>query len=209
MKERPILFSAPMVKAILDGSKTQTRRVVKHADQCDGDIEPHPEYLGEWYQWNQGEISAIFECPYGQVGDEFWVRETCEIFGFWVAKSPKGHRFAIHHDKKVRYSDHDDYCLVDTHKGLYGGKSALDAFQIRPSIHTPRWTSRIQLRITNVRVERLHDISEKDAWAEGCEGHDDQSGWSQFQELWENINGPKNWAENPWVWVIEFERVKP
>lgn len=219
MKERPVLFSAPMVRAILDGSKTQTRRIIKE--------QGHPCIQRDCRHAPELSCDNFIVCPYGQIGDQLWVRETCEIFGFWVPKEPKGYKFVIHHDKLARYSDDQDYCSFGTPKGLYGGKTALDAYQTRPSIHTPRWASRIQLEITGVRVERLHDIKTPDIYSEGAiteewlEWREDVKGIGMpsgssienerdvWQRLWSKINGSESWNSNPWVWVIEFKRVTP
>ena len=172
MKERPILFSGPMVRALLDGSKTQTRRVIK------------PRHLAFFNQnaaamlndWNERPL------PYGKPGDRLWVRET------WHDASSSLHSCALYRADGI-----------DLHWDKW-----------TPSIHMPRWASRITLEITSVRVERLQDISEADAQAEGitsaecleCDGF-----VNAFSKLWEQINGPGSWDANPWVWAIEFRRL--
>jgi hypothetical protein len=148
MKERPILFSAPMVRAILDGRKTQTRRVIKE-------------------KLMRGEGAHVNNCQYGKPGDRLWVRETF-----------------CYHDYLARYLYKAD--------GVTGVKW-------KPSIFMPRIASRIMLEITGIRVERLQDISEEDAIAEGWPKSSD---W--YRSLWESINGQGSWVLNPWVWVIEF-----
>jgi hypothetical protein len=185
MKERSILFSGPMVRAILAGTKTQTRRGVKRLDVRAG--MPQPE--------NDSLLSLC--SPYGQPGDRLWVRETWAWFG--CERLPC----------EVLYR-------ADGHTKLYDGYG-----RWRPSIHMPRWASRILLEITDVRVERLCDISEADARAEGIKvdecGHaireEDHVAWggarSAFADLWASINGPDSWAANPWVWVISFRRGEP
>ncbi|TQK10218.1 hypothetical protein [Herbaspirillum sp. SJZ107] len=191
MKERPILFTGPMVRAILDGSKTQTRRIAKEfagRDDLDAILKRFPNQNG---------------CPHGQPGDRLWVRET---FGHpWHHAQP---------DYFYRATD----AAVETHP---------DFGRWTPSIHMPRRASRILLEITGVRVERLQDISEADAWAEGIEAFDGaledmaifemarrtgrpfEDAATTYAALWESINGAGSWDANPWVWVIEFKRVAP
>lgn len=213
MKERPILFNAAMVRAVLEGRKTQTRRVVKPSPEW---TEPGTAWkfsedghsgLG-WYAYNDDypeEGALFYRCPYGQPGDRIWVRETFQplfadgVENHWETdwKTGKGY--------KISYPATDG---IQEFINLDDGLS--DA--CKPSIHMPRWASRILLEITDIRVERLNDIREKDAWAEGCTGFDDdvsggKSGYREFAELWQSINGPGSWDKNPWVWVIEFKRV--
>jgi hypothetical protein len=202
MKERPILFNGVMVRAILDGNKTQTRRVVK----------PQPHFFGSMTNPNQPFKTLDFGlhcpilCPYGQPGDRLWVRET------WLEadapRQPDGHGKAIYAA---------DYADAERPKTRW-----------TPSIHMPRWASRITLEVTGVRVERLQDISEADAKAEGSylgrcacmSRHADktpmdmmfnQTGChihgTEFKALWKDINGADSWNANPWVWVIEFRRL--
>lgn len=199
-KSRPILFSGPMVRAILVGNKTQTRRVVK------------PQPLGLWGSTDLHTHTFVgitntpkgaaehpkdhcWNCPYGKPGGLLWVRET------WA-----------------KYGDQIEYRASPICGGNPDGGW-------RPSIFMPRWASRITLRITDVRIERLTEITEHDAVAEGiaydmrrdplgpCKWAsvtDVSRGWSSpvaaYQELWEDINGDGSWETNPWVWVISFER---
>ena len=191
-----MLFKAPMVRALLDGSKTQTRRVMK------------PQPYREDYMAEDG-VRRQFAMlsPYGQVGDLLWVRETLGH------NADKGHYYAA--------------------TGMYVGplldyerepspSVGIPARTI-PSIHMQRWASRILLEIVSVRVERLQDISESDAIAEGIE-KTPQGFWSlygqhetngtfnprtSFRALWQSINDAGSWPANPWVWVIEFKRVTP
>lgn len=189
MKERPILFNAPMVRAILDGSKTQTRRVVKPkyvADQIEI-VEWRPQN-GLWFGLNGYRTVASMACPYGQPGDRLWVRETFHTVD--------GHRAFYRADYNHNPRGDKEHGIVWT-----------------PSIHMPRWASRITLEVTGVRVERLQDISENDAIAEGapwaaCGSPQVGSQKAGFAQLWEGINGAESWSANPWVWVIEFEVVK-
>jgi len=204
MKERPILFSAPMVRALLNGSKTQTRRVVK----------PQPTYSGgAWkcadgsaHQASRPSRSLLASCPYGQPGDRLWVRET-----FHVTKGAQ------------RWPD--GTILYRADHGVDIGGSYIDCANWKPSIFMPRAASRITLEVTGVRVERLNDISEADAVTEGVDMQQQvtmpfsqglewctvtmlpRTAREAYMHLWESINGPGSWALNPWVWVVEFKRL--
>lgn len=197
MKERPILFSAPMVRAILDGSKTQTRRVAK------GVAAVH-SVTGEPLA-KLDSAGPRVSCPYGQPGDRLWVRET------WA-----------YHVQAIGSVTDEDGPWVYAADGSFALQSRL-CDRWRPSIHMPRAASRITLEITGARVERLIDISEADAVAEGCTKNHNGYFWggphavsglkqmatakSAYKDLWESINGPDSWAANPWVWVVEFKRI--
>ncbi len=206
IKERPILFSAPMVQAILADRKTQTRRVVNmpHGHGSHGGFEARQGDDADWYLvgslgWDG---ATRLPCRYGKPGDQLWVRET------WQQVMPtEGGEW--HTVKTPRPRDEAD-----------GFRQLLYAADIerdepppwRPSIFMPRWASRITLEITEVRVERLHDISTPDAIAEGfAPWKEDESGISpthRFASLWEKINGKKHpWKSNPWLWVISFKRI--
>ncbi len=210
-KERPILFSGPMIRAILDGRKTQTRRVVKPQPPAD---HPFPQpCVNDGYWWNDSKddhddvsfwptYSTCLPCPYGKPGDRLWVREAWAVVPHVTDNGPK-------HRAK------GDGTGVTWRADWNANPSG---FKWKPSIHMPRWASRITLEITGVRVERLGDISEADAIAEGC-GVYSEGEWlnhvecgitrvQRFHELWESINGPESWAANPWVWVIEFQKVE-
>lgn len=192
MKERPIFFSGEMVRAILDGRKTQTRRVLKpqpegrESQQFSGIAEAR-EYLGPK---NHGKYGAYFgwdfiPCPYGRPGDRLWVRETWAYE--WEGSG---------------CPDDDGILYRATDPGWDDNETGL---RWRPSIHMPREFSRITLEITGVRAERLQDISNSDALAEGCPSPDiHPREW--FVALCQSINGPDLWDANPWVWVIEFQR---
>lgn len=219
-KERPILFSAPMVRAILEGRKTQTRRVVK----------PQPEFrdvqgmFGSWtfkggllYPNAKSDVLAL--CPYGQHGDRLWVRET-----FFRVPHPADCGLAR---ESIPHSW--DAACAEAGRIIYradrGSDIAIDGMQWKPSIHMPRRASRITLEVTSVRVERLHAISEADAVDEGIQrGLDGYwngaphvvkgtpramlSPIDAFRDLWTSINGAGSWDANPWVWVVEFKRVE-
>ena len=225
MKERPILFSAPMVRAILDGTKTQTRRVCKSQPYGNGfhfdghELLCHNDYLppsAMLMDVRRGGVSYTTsnlegwegECPYGQPGDRLWVRET------WMDLRGTG----VEH-RPTPASGLQRYAYAaDTPRGSYGDEARKEyGLKWRPSIHMPRAVSRINLEVTGVRVERLQDISETDAQAEGCAlecmtptGDDSGSaiyGSGGYLALWEQINGAGSWDANPWVWVVEFKPV--
>lgn len=223
MKERPILFSAPMVRAILAGTKTQTRRVVKpqppeHTYTVS--VFHHPDPRPHFWAWtdspNRPDLANLSDwsapCPYGQPGDRLWVRETWRH----TASSLEEAR-AITEDiasgTAVDYrATYIERCMRELGFSREDAEMADDFERWRPSIHMPLWASRIVLEITGVRVERLQDISRGDAMAEGCPfpnmaAGPDPSDW--YRELWNEINGLNSWTANPWVWVVEFKRVKP
>ena len=207
MAERPILMSARMVRAILAGTKRQTRRVVKPQPPHDPQHD-HVDAVGSLHRWWAGRLTLGKQhearCPFGQPGDLLWCRET------WAR-------------------DDEDGCLM--YRADLGRDANADAweqgriegvprYRWRPSIHMPRWASRITLRVTDVRVERLGDISEADAVAEGIERRGPGWAWytdakayttdprTSYRDLWESINGPGSWDANPWVWCLTFERVE-
>ena len=208
MTDRPILFSAPMVQAILDGRKTQTRRAVK--PQPAGEIrrgEPDFNHWIDtkyWERQNQKENRGIgtrgFACTYGQPGDRLWVRET------WMDLQGTGIEIVTGSRERYAYG-------ADTLRGSYGDdQRKCYGLKWRPSIHMPRAASRITLEITSVRVERLRACNEVDAIAEGapwaaCGTPQEGSHKAGFAQLWEQINGHGSWEANPWVWVIEFRRL--
>lgn len=206
MKERPILFSAPIVRAILDGKKTQTRRIVK----------PQPDFD----PWHHAHIDKLWPCPYGQPGDQLWVRETFRLGAnldndcpTWSASScvSVGGRLVgpikYEADGAMLNEDVLNEDVLNDFGGAWG--------KTRVSIHMPRWASRINLLIKSIRVERLNEISEEDAKAEGVDGTAiGEYGTSNseyilsFGALWESIHGDNSWQQNPWVWVVEFEVMK-
>ena len=209
MKEHPILFSAEMVRAILAGRKTQTRRIIK----------PQPELRGGVWHWKNiawdtanAQISDEFiidHCPYGTVGDTLWVREA------FATDIP-----GCEEQSGITYrADHIDP----------KGDGPANPIKWKPSIHMPRWASRISLEITDIQVERVQDISDSDVYAEGLpedgSSYDDaiqalsaglpihertpERHW--FRGLWDSINAKRGygWDSNPWVLVIHFKKVKP
>lgn len=222
MKERPILFSAPMVRALLAGTKSQTRRIVKPMPKWASRFpvcNPSGMAAGHQIWWWDGEFDRVGvaqDCPYGVPGDALWVREAHALI--W----PDENAPERDEDNRVEYrADTDGRCLPGEWPDDERGNE--DCPRWRPSIHMPRWASRITLRITDVRVERLNEISEADAEAEGApRGGFDEDG--RFYEnpvgpdrgtyragyagVWEHINGPGSWAANPWVWAVSFEVVK-
>lgn len=215
MKERPILFSGPMVRAILDGRKTQTRRVIKPQPYCptpEGDYYPDPYAKTHyWCFWGKRGTDAhnkcsvpLFRCPYGQPGDRLWVRET------WATDSQVDNVMPrdLSKGEPIYYAASNVWRTTGCQPILRG--------KLRPSIFMMPWMSRILLQVTNVRVERLQDISEADVISEGV--RDLGNGFGEFNHArgmqravfhhaWEQINGPESWDANPWVWVIEFKRV--
>ncbi|MEX5421775.1 morphogenetic protein [Enterobacter cloacae] len=205
-----MIFNGEMVRAILDGRKTQTRRIMKN--QPAGDYPDTPALIrsaGGGFQWygHYGE-SSIFNCPFGAVGDRIWVRET------WAEAGASAPDLKLY---RANYPAH-----VPTH---YENVPPAEDVRWTPSIHMPRWASRITLEIIGVRVERLNGISEADAEAEGIDmdaladsqdcydciaGHNmtgRPTATGAFKYLWESIYGEESWKANPWVWVIEFKVV--
>lgn len=216
VKERPILMSGPMVRALLAGRKTQTRRVVKPQPPTDGRWMPweHSERPGYWFGYApdgkvRNDVGAKLDdcgwvCPYGSVGDRLWVRET------W---SPDHRNFYPNFPIVYRA---DNGVTIESVGRVYSPEvDAWFAFRWQPSIHMPRWASRLTLEITSVRVERLQDISEDDAIAEGVDAVSvadvpRQAAWTRRQDyarLWDHLNAKRGypWASNPWVWVIGFD----
>lgn len=230
-RERPILFSGPMVRAILDGRKTQTRRVMKpqpeghHWEGLAGylpvvKVLPTSRGLAarfsHWLGTREDGVQWV-PCPYGQPGDRLWVRETfyCDVPDDHAARLENLYYPADSHKPLARAC-----CdLIPECQCFDAGKPTW-----RPSIHMPRWASRLTLEVTGLRVERLHDISEVDAQAEGIgpsglgtwlppgvhhPGEASGSACRAFERLWADINGAESWDANPWAWVVEFRRVEP
>lgn len=217
MKERPVIFNGEMVRAILDGRKTQTRQVIANVspDNCIPLQKPTKTKDGIYTHVMDAPGNGL--CPFGQVGDRLWVRETFAVLGNedgcpidWDGNLIKG-------DEKHAARIYKASCWQEP--GNYGLWSIPDRDTQyegawRPSIHMPRWASRILLEITAVRVERLNDISESDAKAEGVAPSQHIITPPEalyrvgFLKLWQSIYGEESWGANPWVWVIEFRRVE-
>lgn len=213
MKPIGIPFKGPMVRAILDGRKTQTRRVVdmrdiNHIGPGGSDT---PDDWGCWVEsdgvggWavlargydrlHEQNGCVSIPAPYGPVGRELWVRETWQV----ATGAMRGDLGAA-----VRYRDMEiKPCWMPAEKPLPLG---LTWNRWRPSLFMPRWASRISLTVTGVRVERLQDISEEDALAEGVEASPTETPREAYARLWGEINGAGSWAANPWVWVYTFQR---
>lgn len=201
VKERGMIFNDEMVRAILEGRKTQTRRPVKNvrADNCLVIRKPTKKRNGVYTHVMDALEHGL--CPFGNVGDRIWVRETFNAF--WL-------------DNDVIQEIKDGVSLASElcdYKADYSDSSK-PAEGWTPSIHMPRWASRILLEITDVRVERLHDMSEADAKAEGASPVTYKITPPEavyrvgFGDIWRGIYGQENWLSNPWVWVIEFKRIK-
>ena len=216
--EKPILFSGEMVQAILDGRKTQTRRVVSFG-QFDASSTPgyawhfRDKRTGCWHDIKGTTVLVANYCPYGRPGDILWVKETfrsncsdgdgpCGLQPFVEYRCDQGRRVPGKTSEEItRYCNQ----LYDMKEGW------------RPSIFMPRWASRITLKVEEVRVQRLQDISEDDAYAEGC-GVDHEalpggciipSNRWRYEQLWDSLNKKKHpWSENPWIWAITFSRLE-
>jgi hypothetical protein len=214
VKEHPILFSGPMVRAIIEGRKTQTRRVVKPSLGLQSTwltveginrsprlemVYTNPDRIyGAQMEHPLGGPLGFVRCPYGQPGDLLWVRET---WGAWPSRMG-----GVQVDS-LRFRADGEY------------QNEHNAWRWRPSIHMPRWASRLTLRITDVRVQRVQDITYNECIYEGLTEllTDEQQtdaehrafGKKCFARLWDSINAKRgySWESNPWVWAISFERV--
>jgi len=229
MRERPILMSGPLVRAVLDGRKIQTRRLIqspaKNMQRAGMKVIQHREPGDPWYRdhvWSMRGKTGVWgdythdeflaKCPHGQVGDRLWVREAWQAY----------HQTSVECDEweicegppsrlREEYSAVIEYRATSQSLGFW-----------RPSIHMPRWASRLSLVITDVRVERLQSISEEDAKAEGVEPVGDRwrdympereaptrtyaTARESFLSLWESVYGTASLVANPWVWCVSFER---
>ncbi len=192
MKERPIIFDAKSVKAILAGNKTQTRRVVKHPTI--NHVTRVHSYKGntEFDLIMGDESGTVIACPYGYPGDRLWVRET---WGFTASVSTDGHEQWMR-EQNTTYL-------------IYRATETKQRARWRSSIHMPRWASRITLEVATVRVQRLQEISDEDCEAEigGKAFPSDDSARFLFLKRWDDINAKRGYplAANPWVWVVEFK----
>ncbi|WP_336766873.1 hypothetical protein [Pantoea ananatis] len=220
MKERPILLNAEMVRAVLDGRKTQTRRVIQSPAknmQANGQKvidyrEPGDKWYGEhvfsmlnqsgtWCDYTKEQLLA--KCPFGEVGDRLWVRETFRV-----------HSRATDVATLVYKASERQSWTEQTHRvpvSVCNKPAVIEKWT--PSIHMPRWASRITLEITGVRVERLASISNEDAAKEGYPANPEPYGgqmdrWLWFRQLWDGIYPEQSFKRDPWVWVIEFKRLE-
>jgi hypothetical protein len=206
-KLHPILFSTEMVRAILDGRKSQTRRVVK---------KPENYYMDEMLDglWPYKSIGNPAKCPYGKVGDVLWVRETWACLRLeydFESGLVEGINESDRIDLSAEQIGHFKPNHVFTYRTVNHEEHIEDrGFKWKPSIHMPFEAARIFLRVKSVRVERLQDISDHDALAEGCTANDMRHGdrlANVFVRLWQSINGSESWEANPWVWVVEFQPI--
>ena len=198
MKERGILFSAPMVRALLAGRKTQTRRALQtqpasgiwtgraYRDKAG----QTPVFIAGWVT-PAADGSTACICPYGVPGDRLWVRESFSGDHMYAAEPPSAWGL---NDPIWYWAD--------------GNPITGDWTKPKPSIHMPRFASRITLDVTDVRVERLQDISAADCWAEGISHSPDVNPVHEYKDLWDQINGAGSWDANPWVWVVAFRRLE-
>lgn len=198
MKERPIIFSAPMVRAILEGRKTQTRRnlyVLRRATRfsCVDDryAPPTVRIINGFPDTPVGQCWQMSDWRKTRVGDRLWVRETFGYLHEFYVDAPASGEVIYRADGE--------------------GPENRNGDQWRPSIHMPRWASRIALEVTGVRVERLQEISQADCIAEGIP--ESTNGFlhhvvADYRKLWSSINGPDSWDANPWVWVVAFRRLQ-
>ena len=211
MKERGMIFNAEMVRAILDGRKTQTRRIMKLQPKPSksrpgdfwfsskklesmvhvSDLAPGNSPIADYHLFIQEHCG-----PFGAAGDRIWVREAGAEAG---ASAPELKLY------RANYPDH-----VPSH---YENVPPVEEIRWTPSIHMPRWASRITLEITGVRVERLNTISTESARAEGYPAERELDGgnidpWLWFRDLWDGIYPEQSFKHNPWVWVISFKRIE-
>lgn len=229
MNEHPILVSAPMVRAILDGRKTQTRRIIRWPKICrdpDDDVSwiqsVHQDGAGDWIAWSSTAPDlAVFtknaypggngiQCPYGKPGDHLWMREKWRPYCYSGSLGAGIMYYASYpHDRPASAPAHDSAWAKHDERAR---KILDDKNQWRSSIHMPRWASRLTLELTGVRVERVQDISNADALAEGVTlrgitRYEDEPR-DKFKELWDSINDKKYpWTANPFVWVMEFKKL--
>jgi len=192
---KPILFNDEMVRAILEGRKTQTRRLVK----------PQPAYPDAWEtpMFNRPQLS----CPFGKPGDRLWVREAWQA---WHRVSIEYHEWEPISVKEATASRQPEFEWGPTCDAIEYRATSKSMGPWTPSIHMPRWASRIAIEITDVRVQRLQDISEEDAQAEGVQWNARMLPFSvYFRDLWDSVAKPgAEWRDNPWVWAISFQRVE-
>lgn len=237
MADRPILFNAPMVRALIEGRKTQTRRIMKPQPIGNGfiargevltlnDFLPPDAMLLSVGKGRSRYTTSSYEgwesaCPYGQPGDLLWVRETFQpLFadGWEEGRNPDGSGDRVNYKTGEGYAPH---YVADCGRIEFVTPDGDLVTRCTPPIRMPRWASRLTLRITDVRVQRLNDISEADAlaegvtpkWEPGCSGRlmEAFNGFSfrpaasAYADLWEQINGAGSWEANPWAWALTFD----
>mgnify|MGYP003529146023 CR=1 FL=1 len=214
MREHPLLMQGPLVRATLAGRKTQTRRPVKMPSHG---IEPYSPGYVYGALWNYSFTEVIARCPMGQAGDRLWVRETYK----WADAKDDGVNQSVVVAYRADDKASDIECSLAVHDGVV---CAIESEEVcgerwRPSIHMPRWACRLVLPLVSVRVERVQDITEDDAraeglrrtengWTDGATGYDVTSARAAFQELWASIYGEASWDANPWVWVAEWDHAE-
>lgn len=219
MKERPILFNDPMVRAILSGQKTQTRRVVNPYPPAQRTVIPYrpsaivPQQDGTFAAYTDSRKFKEFTCPYGQPGERLWVRECWAPIGMTELCTGKQRTSYEYRAGRLVLKQGQEPAIIEQEPFFH-----VDRWY--PSIHMPRAACRLVLEIVSVRVERLQDISREDAIAEGVQWDDAMGGYhvddgshfnasfaaESYRSLWKHINGAESWAANPWVWVINFKR---
>ncbi|MFM4167590.1 hypothetical protein AB8R50_21345 [Klebsiella pneumoniae subsp. ozaenae] len=200
MKERGMIFNGELVRAILDGRKTQTRRPIKWKQTRFTEIGERED--GSKWPWSEDAEHACdfwHPCPFGAVGDRIWVREAFRV-----------HSRATDVATLVyKASERNSWTEQTRRVPVAVCNKPATPEKWTPSLHMPRWASRILLEITGVRVERLRSMSQDDARAEGViAASGPMEAGLAFRELWDSIYGEESWKANPWVWVIEFKRVE-
>lgn len=204
--ERGMIFNGEMVRALLDGRKTQTRRIVKGTDGAvkfckEWNINGEEVFvvLGEKDHTGMNPVLGAISCPFGAVGDRIWVREAFRV-----------HSRATDVATLVyKASERNSWTEQTRRVPVAVCNKPATPEKWTPSLHMPRWASRILLEITGVRVERLRSMSQDDARAEGViAASGPMEAGLAFRELWDSIYGEESWKANPWVWVIEFKRVE-
>jgi len=212
-KQHPILFSTEMVKAILEGRKTMTRRIIKSRHEsglfaiCRRQSDQQITQIVS-LGWNEENVEKDISCPYGEIGDILWVRET---FTYGSEMDENGE----FNNNRYWYRADEDWKQLEWVRNRDEDNEMVCAEpKWKPSIFMPRIASRITLQITNIKVERLQDISEADAVKEGIDLSKTSGDWEhtpvqEFEKVWTKINGEESWNKNPFIWAIEFKRIKP
>ena len=204
MKERGIIFSGPMTRAILEGRKTMTRRIIKPQPPCSLSRLPDGH-------WAYTECDREWKCPYGVPGDRLWMRETWRES--WTSGGPShGYKTCVEYRATWNGQRDPENRIINVPAMRYGGDIKKNGnLAWHPSIYMPRWASRITLEIESVEVERVQEITEVDAAKEGMPHHYNTPELGcqaiiEFQKLWESLN-PGSWERNDYCWVIGFRRM--